>query len=147
MSWSTDRYLVSVCWKWIMSSFILHVISNPVPIIVLLFPACQVRSRECVFLQSQPGWLQHHWHSGGWRIRSCRAGRGHRSVTVILFDFLPHIFTYSSFLLTAGSAQEWREQNLCHEDPEKAAHSGHKTAGAHSFWETHHAGGPLWLHC
>lgn len=44
---------------------------------------------------------------------------------------------------TAGSAQERRKQNLCHEDPEKAAHSGHETAGAHSFGETHHAGGPL----
>lgn len=49
--------------------------------------------------------------------------------------------------IPAGSAQERWKQNLCHEDPEKAAHSGHETAGAHSFGETHHAGGPLWLHC
>lgn len=51
------------------------------------------------------------------------------------------------FLLTTGAAQEWGEQNFCHEDPEEAAHSGHETAGAHSFWETHHAGGTLGLYC
>lgn len=41
-----------------------------------LFPARQVWSGECVLLQSQPSWLQHHRHSGGWWLRSCRAGRG-----------------------------------------------------------------------
>lgn len=36
MSSTWDGYFVSGCWKWIISSFILHLLSNPVPI--LSFP-------------------------------------------------------------------------------------------------------------
>lgn len=79
MSWRRDGNFVSGCWKWIISSFILHLISNPVPILSFFppfFPAPQVWSRERIFLQSQPGWLQHHRHSGCRWLRACRVGKG-----------------------------------------------------------------------
>lgn len=84
MSSRRDGYFVSGCWKWIMFSFILHLISNPVPLRSFLpfFPAPQVWSRECVFLQSEPSWLQHHRHSGGWWLWTRWAGMKRCSVTL-----------------------------------------------------------------
>lgn len=67
--------------------------------------------------------------------------RGLRSwPTVLTFMFSPLC------PLPTGAAQKRGEQNICHEDPEEAAHCGHKAAGAHPLREAHHAGGALWLH-
>lgn len=58
---------------------------------------------------------------------------------------LPFIFSLV-WRLPTGAAEKRGEQNVCHEDPEEAAHCGHQAAGAHPLREAHHAGGALWLH-
>lgn len=69
------------------------------------------------------------WGKGLCRLRSWPA------VLTFMFSFLCPLPT--------GAAQKRGEQNICHEDPEEAAHRGHEAAGAHPLREAHHAGGAL----
>lgn len=67
-----------------------------------------------------------------------RLGNRLRSCLVVL----PFMFSLL-WCLPTGAAQKRGEQNICHEDPEEAAHRGHQAAGAHPLREAHHAGGAL----
>lgn len=161
MSWRRDGNFVSGCWKWIISSFILHLISNPVPILSFFPPFSRhhrYEAENAFFFNLNLADFNIIDTLGVGGFGRVELVRENSTVTVTrmisfwhLYNWFPDSAGYCAgwpwFLCIAGSAQEWWEQNLRHENTEEEAHCGHKTAGAHSFRETHHAGGPLWLHC